>query len=74
MEKGLVNKPDIYPNPECMCDSNHPVFNTTAKDALVCGAMGGGQTRTRLNVGLPEDTYFFSKDYITDNFYVCFVH
>ena len=60
---------DIYPNPDCMCPRGYPVFNKTKEPwenkQRVCQGLGGGSIY-RNRVGLSDEKYFFSKDFIND--------
>ena len=60
---------NIYPNPDCMCSREYPVFNKT-KEPLenkqrFCHGLGVGSI-FRNRAGLSDDKYFFSKDFIND--------
>ena len=56
----------IYPNPDCMCSKEYPVFDY-GDPTLCLGLVGGGENILRSRIEMPADSYFFSKDFINDN-------
>ena len=59
----------IYPNPDCMCPQEYPVFDDSdpLESQPLCSGLGNVGNLLRSRVEMPEDSYFFSKDFINND-------